>query len=199
MAHIIEIEKNVPIGRAKKCKVDDILYPSIARACWALHINPDTVQNYRSQFKITTEEAMQYAIERRDAISRRHEEYSKIREEQIKREEELANAAIFVFDGKNYKNFRRAVEDLSWDNGIFMNPDSIKHNAKKNGKSLQEQLSSTLRKHLARKERDEKKGFRYYENEEEKREMYRRRYKRWNWGKSKDVLPMYRIHEDAEG
>ena len=188
----IEIENNVPVGHAKSCTVNGKKYQSIAKACNALNIDPQTVQGYRSRFGITTEEAMNLAIKKRDERLLKMRNWAIAREEELRQKEKLRRDALFEFNGRTFKNFRTAIEDLSWENNIFLNEQSIKQAAKRNNCSLQEQLSKSLARLILQ---NKKRGEIIYHSDEEKREQYFRIYRRWDWATAR---PLYRIFEDAE-
>ncbi len=167
MGHRIEIEKNVRNGCSKKTAVDGILYPSVGAACRGLGVSPASLTALRKR-GMSCEEALSYAMDHTEELEgKRRERAARAEENRARREhgtvrEGRREQAVFMFQGRTYGSFRRAVEDLSWENGIFLSPQSIKASAKKNGRTLEEQLALALARHLARKEREDRENTKRY-------------------------------------
>ena len=159
--HIVEIERNIPKGYPKKVNIDGFLFPSIASVCKEYGISSSSVNSLKSS-GMSLEEAISYAIDHVDELNDKRQERAARAEicrarRALERAEykEKQRRALFAFNGKTYENFRRAVEDLSWENDILMNYASIKSSAKKCGRTLEEQLQLTLDRHIARKNKED--------------------------------------------
>lgn len=157
MTHDIQIAK-VKNGQRKSVVVDGVAYRSLNEMYSVLGISESTVANFK-RTGMSLEEAISCTIdkaaERRKNTKKQWEAF----EEEKRIREEKRKAAVFHFGRKTYPSFRRAVEDLSWENDIFLNPTSIKISAKKNNRSLEKQLQVTFDRHMKRKQRED----RYYE------------------------------------
>lgn len=161
MSHRVQIEKNIRNGCPRKVNIDGYLFPSIGSVYKEYGISPVSVQSLRNG-GMAYEEAISYAIDHVAELNdKRQERANKAEINRAKqalaraKRKERERQALFSFQGKTYETFRRAVEDLSWANDIFMSPASIKASAKKNGRTLEEQLQITLDKHLTRKNKED--------------------------------------------
>ena len=151
--HKVKIEQS-KVGQKKRVSVDGISYASLSEMYSKLGIDDSTVANYK-RTGMSQEEAISFAIDQAAKHSENAKKHWDAIEESQKRREEKRKASVFHFNSKTYPTFRRAVEDLSWENDIFLNAQSIKASAKKNRRTLEEQLRLTLDKHLRRKRRDD--------------------------------------------
>lgn len=168
MSHRVQIEKNIRNGCPRKVNIDGFLFPSIGSVYKEYGISPVSITTLKNN-GMSYEEAISYAIDHVAELNdKRQERANKAEINRAKqalaraKRKERERQALLTFQGKTYETFRRAVEDLSWDNDIFMNPASIKASAKKNNKPLEEQLQITMDKHLARKNKEEAAGRKKY-------------------------------------
>ncbi len=146
------------VGRTRAVTVDGQEFKSINAMLMHYSIPEHTYRNILSKYDVTHEEALSMAIDKAAEDRRIEAEKARKRGEETRQREEREKArkkaAEFSFEGKIYPSLERAVEDLSWDNDIFLNAKSIRARAKKNGCPLDEQLRMAIDKHLKRAAKD---------------------------------------------
>lgn len=136
--------------------VDGVEYPSMTNMYGTLGIHESTVAKARKELHLSYEDAIIYALEKKEKNDKMCKEAARKWQEEMLRREARKKEIEFIYNDVRYPNYQTAVKQLSKQYQIDLNATSIKQTAKRNHISVQEAIEKTIERKIRQKEKREK-------------------------------------------